>query len=163
MAFDGQDDEDEREDAEDEGLDRVEHQLQREQGDGDEDDRQRGDHAERDLAAVDVGEEEERQRDRLDEREHELDQADEHGDDAGADALLELVEREELAEVAADPELPEPEELEDEEADEGHAEGDVHVARRRPQQLDLADGRYEADPVVEHDEQEGPEEDREIR
>src|SRR5262245_60965824 len=60
MALDGQDDEDEREDAEDEGLDRVEHELQREQGDGDESDRQRCDHAECDLAAVDVAEESER-------------------------------------------------------------------------------------------------------
>ena len=76
--------------------------------DGDEGDGQRSDHAERDLAAVDVAEESHRQRDRLDELEHELDQADEQGDDPGADAVAELVEREELAEVAADPERRKP-------------------------------------------------------
>ena len=54
--------------------------------DRDDGDGQRGDDAERDLAAVDVAEESHRQRDRLDELEHELDQADEQGDDPGADA-----------------------------------------------------------------------------
>src|SRR5262249_46598672 len=153
-ALDGQDDEDEREDAEDEGLDRVEHELEREQGDGDECDRQGRDDPEGDLATVNVAEESERQRDRLDELEHQLDEAYEQGDDAGADALLELVQREELAEIAADPELPEAEELEDDEAHKGHPYRDVHVARRRPQLLDLADRRDEPDPVVEHDQQE---------
>ena len=75
-----------------------------------------GDDAERDLAAVDVAEESHRERDRLDELEHELDEADEQGDDPGADAVLELVEREELAEVAAEAELPEALDLEDDEA-----------------------------------------------
>ena len=65
--------------------------------------------------------------------------------------LLELVEREELAEVAADAELAEALDLEDQEADEGHPDRDVHVARWRPQELDLADGRDQPDPVVEQD------------
>ena len=86
VALDGQDDEHERQDAEDERLDRVEHELEREQADRDERDGQRGDDAERDLAAVDVAEESHRQRDRLDELEHQLDQAHEQRDDAGADA-----------------------------------------------------------------------------
>src|SRR5690242_8479428 len=159
MALNGQDDEDEREDAEDEGLDRVEHELQAEQGDGDERDRQRGDDPEGDLATIDVAEESERQRDRLDELEHQLDQAHEHR----ADALPELVQREELAEIAAHAQLPEAEELEDREADEGHPDGDVHVARWRAQLLDLADGRHEADPVVEDDEQECAQEDGQVR
>src|SRR4051812_24223101 len=163
MALDGEDDEDEREHAEDERLDRVEHQLEREEQDGNEGDRQRGDDAERDLAAVDVAEESERERDRLDELEHQLDEAHEQGDDAGADALPELVQREELAEVTADAELPEPEELEDREAHERHPDGDVDVARWRAQLIDLADRGHEADPVVEDDEQEGAEEDRQVR
>ena len=131
--------------------------------DRDERDRQRRDDAEGDLAAVDVAEESHRQRDRLDELEHQLDQADEHGDDAGADAVPELVEREELAEVAADAELPEALDLEDQEADEGHPDRDVHVARRRPQELDLADRRDQPDPVVEQDQQERADEDRDVR
>ena len=53
--------------------------------------------AQRDLAAVDVAEESHRQRQRLDELEHQLHEAHEQGDDARADAVLELVEREELA------------------------------------------------------------------
>ena len=85
----------------------VQHELEPDQRHRDDHDRQRRDDAERDLAAVDVAEESHRQRDRLDELEHELDQADEQGDDPGADALAELVEREELAEVAPDAEAPE--------------------------------------------------------
>ena len=48
--------------------------------DRDERDRQRGDDAERDLAAVDVAEESHRERDRLDELEHQLDEPHEQGD-----------------------------------------------------------------------------------
>ena len=51
---------------------------------GNDDDRERRDHAERDLAAEDVAEESHCQRDRLDELEHELDQADEEADQAVA-------------------------------------------------------------------------------
>ena len=86
-------------------------------------DGQRRDHAERDLAAVDVAEEPHRQRDRLDELEHELDEADEHRDEPGADAVLELVEREELAGVAAEAELAEALGLEDQRSDAGRGRG----------------------------------------
>ena len=51
----------------------VEHDLEAEQRDREDDDGQGGDDAQRDLAAVDVAEESHRQRDRLDELEHELD------------------------------------------------------------------------------------------
>ena len=101
VALDREHDEHEGQDAEDQRLDRVEHDLEAEQADRDERDRQRGDDAERDLAAVDVAEESHRQRDRLDELEHELDEPDEQGDAARRDPVLELVEREELAGIAA--------------------------------------------------------------
>src|SRR6476619_2094243 len=104
MTLDRKDDEHQRQDAEDEGLDRVQHDLESEQADRDERDGQRGDDAERHLAAVDVAEESHRERDWLHEFEHEFDQADEQRDAAGTDAVLELVEREELAEIAADTE-----------------------------------------------------------
>src|SRR4029079_6228587 len=100
-----------------------------------------GDDAERHLPAIDVAEESHRQRDGLDELEHELDQTDEQGDDAGADAVLELVEREELAQIAAEAEAPEALDLEDRERHEGESEGDVDVARGRTQLLDPADRR----------------------
>src|ERR1051326_552878 len=77
MALDREDDEHQGEDAEDERLDGVEHQLEGDHQDGHDRERQGGDDPERDLAAVDVAEEPHRQRDRLDELEHELDQADE--------------------------------------------------------------------------------------
>src|SRR5256885_98666 len=134
MALDGQDDEDQGERAEDERLDGVEHQLERDEGDGNERDGQRGHDTEGDLAAVDVAEEPHRQRDRLDELEHQLDEPDEERQDPGADAVAELVEREELAEIAADAERAESLELEDPEAHEGHSDGDVDVARRRAQE-----------------------------
>ena len=76
-----------------------------------------GDDAERHLAPEDVAEESHRQRDRLDELEDELDEAHEQRDEPGADALLELVEREELRQVAADAEPPEALDLEREEGD----------------------------------------------
>ena len=162
VLLDRERDEHERQDAEDQRLDRVEHAVEQEQRDREDRDGQRRDDAEGDLAAVDVAEESHRQRHGLDELEHELDEADEHGDDAGADAVLELVDREELAEVAPHAEVAEALDLEDQEADQGHADRDVHVARRRPQELDLADRRHEADPVVEQDEQEGADEDRDV-
>src|SRR5689334_9811175 len=107
MTLDREDDEHEREDAEDEGLDRVEHQLKPDHQDRDDGERQGRDDPQRDLAAVDVAEESHRQRDGLDELEHQLDQPDEQRDDSRSEAVLELVEREELAEVAADAERPE--------------------------------------------------------
>ena len=82
---------------------------------------------------------------------------------AGADPLAELAEREELAEVAAHAQVPDAFDVEDHEADQGHADGDVHVARRRAKLRDLADGRDEADPVVEQDQQEERGEDRDVR
>ena len=69
-----------RQDAEDQRLDQVEHEFEPEQQHGQDDDRQRGDHAERDLTTVDVAEETHRQRQRADEIEQELGQADEHRD-----------------------------------------------------------------------------------
>src|SRR6476660_7542735 len=154
VAFDGERDEDQGQDAEDEGLDGVEHHLKAEQADGDERDRQRGDDAECDLATVDVAEESHRERDGLDELEHQFHETDEERNAAGTDPVLELIEREELAEIAADAESAEPLELEVDEADEGQPEGDVHVARRGSQLLDPSDGRDEPAPVAEQDQQE---------
>ena len=116
-----------------------------------------------DLAAVDVAEESEGERDRLDELEHELDETDEQRDDAGADAVLELVEREELAGIALEAELAEALRLEDHERQQGEAQGDVEVARRCPEPLDAADARDQADPVGEQDEQEERGEQRHVR
>src|SRR6185369_14729123 len=118
VAFDGKDDEDQRQDAEDEGLDRIEHHFEAKQADRDECDRQRGDDAECDLATVDVAEESHRECDGLDELEHQFHETDEERDPARADPVLELVEREELAEIPADTESPEALELEVDEADE---------------------------------------------
>ena len=59
--------------------------------------------------------------------------------------------------------MTEPLDVEDHEAHEGHADRDVHVARWRPQEIDLADRRHEPDPVVEQDQQEEPDEDRDVR
>ena len=75
--------------------------------------------AEGHLAAVDVAEESHREGQRLDELEHQLDEADEHGDDARADPILELVEREELAQVPADAEALEALVFEEDEARRG--------------------------------------------
>ena len=86
--------------------------------------------AQRDLAAVDVAEESHRERERLDELEHQLDEAHEQRDEPGADAVLELVEREELAQVAAHAEASEALDLEDDEGDQREADGHVHVAGR---------------------------------
>ena len=108
-----------------------------------------GDDAQGDLAAVDVAEESHRQRDRLDELEHELHEADEHRDEARADPDLELVDREELAEVAADAQLAEALDLEDRERHEGQADRDVDVARRRTELLQATDRRDQPDPVRE--------------
>src|SRR3954451_13419155 len=162
MALDGEDDEHEGQDAEDQCLDRVEHDFEAEQPDRDEGDGQRGDDAERHLTAVDIAEESHRQRNGLDELEHQLDQADEQGDPARGDPVLELVEREELAGVAADAEPTEPLELEVDEADKGEAEGDVDVTRGCAQLLDPTDGRDEAAPVAEQDEQEERDEQRDV-
>ena len=64
--------------------------------------------------------------------------AHEQRDDARADAVLELVEREELAGVALEAEPPEALDVEREEGDERQADGDVDVAGGRPQELDAA-------------------------
>src|SRR3954452_9539144 len=97
--------EDERQDAEDDRLNEVEHALEQQQRHGQEHDGQRRDDADRNLARIDVAEESHRERDGLDELEHQLDEPDEHRDESSADALLEFVEREKLAEVAEDAEL----------------------------------------------------------
>src|SRR4029079_8357648 len=101
--------------------------------------------------------------DRLDEFEHELDEPDEQRDAARRDPVLELVEREELARVAAEAEALEPLELEIDEADQGEPEGDVDVARRRPKLVDAPDRRDEAAPVAEQDQQEEGGEQRDVR
>ena len=100
-----------------------------------------------DLAAVDVAEESHRQRDRLHELEEELDDPDVHGQQPGPDAVAELADREELAEVAAHAQLPEALALEEHERGQGQADGDVDVAGGRPQLVDLADRRHQAAPV----------------
>ena len=110
-----------------------------EQRHGDDGDGQRGDDAQRDLAAVDVAEESHRQRDRLDELQQELHQADEQRDDPGPDALPELPEREELAEVAADPEVLKPWYSKKTKRDEREADRDVHVAGRGAELVHAAD------------------------
>src|SRR4029078_13284593 len=97
----------------------------RHEGDG-----ERRDDAEGDLAAVDIAEESHRERDGLDELEHELHEAHEERDDPGADAVPELVEREELAEVATHAEPLEALELEVDETHQREADGDVHVTGR---------------------------------
>src|SRR6185503_6468975 len=56
VALDGENDKHQRQHAEDERLDGVEHQLEGDQQDRHDADRERRDHAERDLAAVDVAE-----------------------------------------------------------------------------------------------------------
>src|SRR5258705_10202694 len=53
VALDGQNDEHQGQHAEDEGLDGIEHQLQRDEQHRNEADRQRRDHAERDFTTVD--------------------------------------------------------------------------------------------------------------
>ena len=113
VALDGEDDEHERQDAEDQRLDGIQHDVEAEQADRDDREGQAGDDAERDLATVDVAEESHRERDRLDELEHEFHQPDEQRDHACADPVLELVEREELAEITPDAQLAEPLDLED--------------------------------------------------
>ena len=79
------------------------------------------------------------------------------------DPVLELVQREELAGVATDPEPLEALELEVDEAHQRQAERDVDVARRRAQLLDPADRRDEPAPVAEQDEQEERDEQRDVR
>ena len=163
VALGGDEDEHQREDAEDERLDQVQQELQPVQRDRQDRDREAGDHPERHLAAVDVAEESHGQRDGLDELEEELDEAHEEGDDAGAHAVPELVDREELAEVPADAQLAETLGLEDDEADEREADRHVDVAGRGAQLLDLADRRDQADPVAGHDEDEEAGEPRHVR
>ena len=96
VALDREGDEDQGEDAEDQRLDGVQHELQAEESQREDGDRQGGDDAKRDLTAIDVAEEPHGQRDGLDELEHEFDQADEQPDDAGADPLAELAQRDEF-------------------------------------------------------------------
>ncbi len=161
VGLHGDEREHEGERAEDEGLDEVEHHLQAVDRDRQDGDREGGDHAEGDFATVDVAEQSHAQRDRLHELEHELDEADEDGDQAGADPVPELAEREELAQVA-DAERPEALELEVGEGDEGEPDRHVDVAGGRPERLDLADRRHEAAPVAEQDEDEEAGEDRDV-
>ena len=92
-----------------------------------------------------------------------LGDANEHGDEAGADAVLELVDREELAQVFAHAETAEAFDLEHDERDDRQADGDVDVARGRAQELDSADDRQQAGPVREQDQQEEADEDRRCR
>ena len=80
----------------------------------------------------------------------------------GADALAELAERQELAQVAAEAEGADALDVEDGEADEGQADGDVHVAGRRPEQRDPADEREQAAPVAEQDVDEQGHEQRDV-
>ena len=75
--------------------------LQAVERDRDERHGEAGDDGQGDLPAEDVAEESHRQRDRLDELEDELDEADEEGDEPRPDTVPELVEGEELGEVAA--------------------------------------------------------------
>ena len=79
-----------------------------------------------------------------------------------AEPVPELPEREELGQVAADAEVPEALDVEDREADQGKADRDVHVARRRAKELDLADRRDQAAPVGEQDVQEEGREERDV-
>src|SRR4029453_2180850 len=134
VGLDGQGDEDEGQDTEDEGLHEVQHDLQAVEGDREQEGREEGqEDPEGHLATVDVAEESHRERDRLDELEHQLDEPDEQGDQPGTEAILELVDREELAQVATDAELAEALKLEEQEGHQGEADGDVDVARRGAQ------------------------------
>src|SRR3954454_7029630 len=141
MTLDRRKYEDERQHAEDDCLNEVEHALEQQQRDGQQHDGQRRDYANGHFTGIDVAEESHRERDWLDELEHQLDESDEHGDEPGAYAVLEFVEGEELPEIAADAELAEALDFEDDEGRQGEADGDVDVARGRAQELDLADGR----------------------
>src|SRR5829696_7585321 len=80
---------------EDQCLHEVEQALEEQHPGGDERDGERGDDAERHLAAEDVAEQSHCQRDGLDELEQELDEADEQVDDAARDPLLEAAQHEE--------------------------------------------------------------------
>src|SRR4051794_22583954 len=162
VALDGRQREDQGQRAEEEGLDEVEDDLEREQPQRDERDRESGHHAQRDLTAIDVAEEAHRQGHGLDQLQQELDEPDEDRDEPRTDALPELAEWEELPEVA-EAQVLEALELEIEERDQREPDGDVDVARRRTQDLDLADGRDEAAPVREQDQQEEPDEQRDVR
>src|SRR4029079_8789343 len=113
--------------------------------------------------AIDVAEETHRQGDGLDELEHEFHKADEESDAARGDPVLELVQREELARVAPEPESFEPLELEVDEADQRETERDVDVARRRAQLFDPADWRDQAAPVAEQDQQKERDEEWDVR
>src|SRR4051794_32136847 len=162
VALDRAQYEDEGQDAEDDGLDEIEHALEQQQRHRQEHHRQSGDDADCDLTGVDVPEKSHRERDWLDELEHQLDQADEHGDEAGADAVLEFVERKELAQVATHAELAEALDFKYDEGGQGKPDGDVDVARRCTQELDLADRRHQARPVAQQNQQEKRSEDRDV-
>ena len=82
---------------------------------------------------------------------------------ARRDPVLELVQREELAGVAADAEPPEALELEVDEAHERKPDGDVDVARRGAELLDPSDRRDQPAPVAEQDEDEERDEQRDVR
>ena len=81
VALDRDEREHEGQGGEDERLDGVEQHLEGEHRHRDDREGQGGEHAQGDLAAVDVAEESHRQRDGLHELEQELDQAHEQGDD----------------------------------------------------------------------------------
>src|ERR1035437_6257576 len=101
VALDGDQDEHQGQDREDEGLDQVEERLQPYECDGDHGQGKRRDNGQCNLTAVDVAEESHRERDRLHELEEEFDYAHIHGQDARPEAVAELSDREELAQVTA--------------------------------------------------------------
>src|SRR3990172_10250159 len=83
VALDGDDSEHQGQHREDQCLHEVQQHLESDHGRGDDHDRQAGDDAQGNLAAVDVAEESHRQCDRLDELEQKLDHAHEESNQAG--------------------------------------------------------------------------------
>src|SRR5688500_241221 len=162
VGLDGDEGEHEGQDAEDQRLHEIEQELEAHHGHRDDDERQARDDAEGDLAGVDVAEESHRERDRLDELEEELQQADEQGDDARPDAVAEPADVEELAEVAAEAQVPHALDVEHEERQQREPDRDVDVARRCPELFRPSDAGQQAAPVAQEDEQEEGDEDRHI-
>src|SRR5688572_17867020 len=154
VAFQGEHEVHEDEQAEDEALNEADEDL--EAGERDREPRQEKEPAhddEHDLAAEHVAPKPERERGHAEELAEELDEPDQDHDHADEGTFLESAEVEPPGYVR-EAELSESVRLIGHERDERHAEVDVVVARGRPQQLDLAEEWRHRQPVRDDDEEE---------
>src|SRR5207247_2896577 len=160
VRFKRKDDVEENEEREHECLDEPDEELQPDEREGEARDKeQSGEHREHDLAAPDVSPESKGKRQDAEELAEELDDADEDHDDPDERTFPEAGEIEPANEVT-ETVLAYPGGLIPGEPGECHAEVGVVVGGWRMQELDLADERYDREPVAEEREQEERPEER---